>query len=112
MTKRRSTLSDKLSSGNEPKPGWRDTIRPSVPQEVEEETATQRRPAKRANRNKAKRKTYLLTPDLIERIEILAEEEHVGINELVRFLLSSSLDRIESGNLQIPTTPGRRRIAP
>lgn len=112
MSKRRSTLSDKLNPTSEKRPGWRDTIRPSIPVEAEPEDTISVARVNRANRDKPRRKTYLLLPDMIERIAILAEEERVGINELVRFLLSHSLDQIENGRLEIPTAPGRRRISP
>jgi hypothetical protein len=108
MTKRKSQLADKLGGRNDTKPGWRDTIHLNQPQEDEQSPHAQ---PPRPRRNKPKRKTYLLTPDLIEQIEILAEEEHVGINELVRFLLTTSIELIETGQVDIPTTPGRRRIS-
>ena len=116
MTKRKNELSNKLSGTSEARPGWRDTIRvtPQVAEETERETETEtRRPQQRPQqrRNKPKRKTYLLTPDLIERVEDTAAAERVGINELVRFLLSTALEMVETGELEIPTTPGRRRIA-
>lgn len=108
MTKRKNQLADKLSSESNLRPGWRDTIRPSQPvPEVEEEQPEQ---PKRRARPRLKRKTYLLNPDLIDRIEQIAEEERVGINELVRFLLSTSLDLVEANQLEIPTAPARRRI--
>ncbi|MCP5095980.1 MAG: hypothetical protein GY943_10540 [Chloroflexi bacterium] len=111
MTKRKSQLAGKLGGKADPKPGWRDTIRLNQPQEQSVEEPTPARTTHPVRRNKPKRKTYLLTPDLIERIEILADEERVGINELVRFLLSTSIELIETGQIEIPTAPGRRRIS-
>ena len=88
---RKNDLSSKLESSPGRQPGWRDTItgtqqpaprrQKKVPQEEEQESPL-------------KRKTYLLTPELIDQIASLAEEERVGINELVRFLLRSALEQI------------------
>ena len=111
MTKRKSQLAGKLGGRTDAKPGWRDTIRLNQPEEPAYEEPTPARPTRPVRRNKPKRKTYLLTPDLIERIEILADEERVGINELVRFLLNTSIELIETGQIEIPTAPGRRRIS-
>ncbi len=55
------------------------------------------------------RKTYLLTSDLIARVEALAEAEHVGLNELVRWLLNDALTRVEMGETELPTKPVQRR---
>lgn len=119
MSKRRNTLSSKLSGNN--KPSWQDTIVSQEPVEeiIEEEapvaprkttTRTTRR-KKPAKSSKYVRKTFLMTPDLIERLEETAEEERVGISELVRFLMINSLDMIENGELEIPTTEGKRTIS-
>ena len=114
MAKRKNELADKLgSSSSETRPGWRDTIitgqqpvETAVSQPTPQPTPTKRTRTK----PKAVRKTYLLPPDLIQRIEITAEEERVGISELVNFLLTTSLDLIESGQIEIPTQTARRRI--
>ena len=58
-----------------------------------------------------RRKTYLLTADLIERVESLAEAERVGINELARFLLGYAVEEVANGRLKVPTKPARRKIA-
>ena len=95
---RKKDLASKLSGKQ---PGWRDTI-------------TSQQPAKQEPPKKEKtfkRKTYLLTPDLIDRIEALADDKRVGINELVRFLIETSIEQIEEGEIIIPTKPGKRRIA-
>ena len=60
--------------------------------------------------NKLKRKTYLLYPGMIEEIQTLANQERVGINDLVRYLLGVALDQVYNGDISIPTQPGRRRI--
>lgn len=114
MAKRKNELADKLGgSPTEARPGWRDTIitgqhpaETAVSQPTPQSTPTKRTRTK----PKAVRKTYLLPPDLIQRIEITAEEERVGISELVNFLLTTSLDLIESGQIEIPTQTARRRI--
>lgn len=49
-----------------------------------------------------KRKTYLLSPELIEAIANTAQEEGMQINELVRFLLSYSLQAVQEGEVELP----------
>ena len=111
MARRKHNLAGKLSTEREARPGWQDTItgqagaqpearRPAFMQEEPEPD-----PA-----NKLKRKTYLLYPGMIEEIEALAEQERVGINELVRYLIGVALDQVYNRELEIPTQPGRRRI--
>lgn len=110
---RKRDLASKLSQQNETRPGWRDAIagpsRNTEPAQAEEETP---RPEPRRTKKKGplKRKTYLLTPGLIDQVAALAETERVGINELVRYLLRSSLEMIETGELDIPTKPATRQI--
>ncbi len=131
---RKRDLANKLSAQAEEqgaRPGWRDAItgplrdepldeepqtgrratsaRRAAPQRREE---VERRRARSPRNNLLMRKTYLLTPQLVDHIADLAETERVGINELVRFLLHASLESIENGALQIPTRPARRRIVP
>jgi hypothetical protein len=115
MARRKQELADKLGGdGQVPRrPGWRDTITlgrgtPEPPEpEPEPEPASRRR-----NRGRYKRKTYLIPPEMIAHIEEVADQERVGINELVRFLLGTALDMVEDGQLEIPTRPARRRITP
>ncbi len=113
MARRKSQLADKLGGGStEIRPGWRDTILPNVPS-AQAETAADIAPLppkRKPARNKPLRKTYYLSPALIERIEILAEEEQVGISALVAFLLNTSVELVESGHLEIPTAPAKRQI--
>ncbi|PID85705.1 MAG: hypothetical protein CSB13_06670 [Chloroflexi bacterium] len=113
MAKRKNQLADKLGgTTTEARPGWRDTILtglPTTPVESAEDSAPL--PPKRTpSHNKPMRKTYYLPPPLIKRIEILAEEEQVGISALVTFLLNTSVELVESGHLEIPTAPARRQI--
>jgi hypothetical protein len=113
---RKRDLASKLSQSSERRPGWRDAItgpaqegppqRPQAQQEEEEESPS--KPKRRTSR--LQRKTYLLTPGLIDQIATLADEEQVGINELVRYLLRSSLQMVEEGELPIPTRPATREI--
>lgn len=120
---RKRELADKLSTqgeGQGARPGWRDAIagprREAVSQrdvEAQREEEEARRPARRRasrQRDPLQRKTYLLTPEMVEHVAALAEAERVGINELVRFLLRSSLEMVEAGELEIPTRPARRQI--
>jgi hypothetical protein len=117
MAKRKNELADKLgSTAPEPRPGWRDTIisgqQPVDTAVSQPPQPTQYQPTTKRTRTKPKsvRKTYLLPPELIQRIEITAEEERVGISELVNFLMTTSLDLIESGQIEIPTQTARRKI--
>ncbi len=114
MARRKQDLAGKVSSGGETRPGWRDTIPGGAPSAMSQPTVRQPdfvaaepepEPA-----NKIIRKTYLLYAGMIEEIETLANQERVGINELVRYLLGSALDQVYSGDLTIPTRPGRRQI--
>lgn len=134
---RKRDLASKLGGGTEEqpaRPGWRDAItglareEPAAPPEEQEEGRRQagagaarrarereeeearRAAARRRRGDLLMRKTYLLTPELVDHVADLAETERVGINELVRFLLRSSLDLVEKGELEIPTRPARRQI--
>lgn len=112
MAQRKKDLADKLSGGNENRPGWRDTItlgQTSTPTSERRIPYTQPEPEPA---NKLKRKTYLLYAGMVAEIEQLAEQERVGINELVRYLIGSALDQVYSGQLMIPTRPDKRRIEP
>ena len=112
MARRKNQLADKLGSSTETRPGWRDTILPgaSSPQAEMVADAAPLPPKRKPARNKPTRKTYYLSPSLIERIEILADEEQVGISALVSFLLNTSVELVESGHLEIPTAPAKRQI--
>lgn len=116
---RKRDLASKLTQQGEtqtPRPGWRDAITGPAQADAAqreragEEEAEERRTRRRKRRSAIQRKTYLLTPELVDHVAALAEEERVGINELVRFLLRSSLDLVESGELEIPTRPAKRQI--
>lgn len=121
---RKRELANKLSSQGDAaaaRPGWRDAItgprheaEAQHEEEAQREEKDERRPVRRRRsrrgRDPLQRKTYLLTPEMVEHVAELAETERVGINELVRFLLRSSLEMVEAGELEIPTRPARRRI--
>jgi hypothetical protein len=55
-------------------------------------------------------RTYLLTPDLIARLNALAAARQVNVSELVRYLLAYALDAVEGGALRIATRPIRWAI--
>lgn len=112
MARRKSELADKLGGSSSTRPGWRDTIIANAPQAEPETAVTEPEPTRRprASSRKPRRKTYLLAPALINRIDDLADQERVGISELVSFLLTTSLELVESGEIEIPTRPAKRRI--
>jgi hypothetical protein len=56
------------------------------------------------------RKTYLLTEELIGRIEQVANDHRVGLSELVRWALDTMLDEIENGQREIPVTVEERHV--
>ena len=51
---------------------------------------------------KVVRKTYLLTNEIINRIQLMAKEYGVGQNELVRHLLDYGLTHVDEGVHQLP----------
>lgn len=55
-----------------------------------------------ADKPQFKKKTYLLEPELIRAISLCARKEHVPISALVRYLLKDALERVESGELEVP----------
>lgn len=114
MARRKNDLAGKLSSSSRPaRPGWRETITLGQPgqqgQQAQRPDFTQRQPEPEPA-NKLKRKTYLVYAGMIDEIAQLAEQERVGINDLVRFLLGNALDQVYDGTLEIPTQPGKRQI--
>ncbi|HSH05728.1 MAG TPA: hypothetical protein VLL52_24640 [Anaerolineae bacterium] len=109
MARRKRDLANKLDSNSNSeirRPGWRDTIAPSGETAVSPPSP----PAAAENPDALKRKTYLLTEEIIGQIEDLADAERVGISELVRFLLVEAMAQIEEGILEVPTKPGKRQI--
>lgn len=66
------------------------------------------KPASKAGRYY--RKTYLLTEDLIARIEQVANDHQVGLSELVRWALETVLDEVENGQREIPVTVEEKHV--
>jgi hypothetical protein len=56
-------------------------------------------------------KTYILKRGQARRLEQLAYEKRVMLNDLARFLVEYALQQVDSGELEIPTEPYRRKIA-
>ena len=112
MAKRKQDLAGKLTPDRTKRPGWADAVtgQPSAPAETGRPVFAQPEP-KQEEANELKRKTYLLYPDMIQEIESIADQERVGINELVRYLLGVALDQVYNRQLDIPTQPGTRYIA-
>ena len=54
------------------------------------------------DKSKLKRKTYLFTDDLITRIEDTAKTHGVGVNELVRYLVTHTLNELDAGTHKLP----------
>ena len=100
MPKRAKDLSEKLSGEQQPA-GWQDQLGPGRPP-----TGPEKEPV---HAGSLRRKTYLITDELGERVRTLADSEHVGQNELVRYLLTWSLDQIDSGAHHLPATPVEKR---
>ena len=49
-----------------------------------------------------KRKTYLMTDDLIARLDATAKGHGIGVNELVRYLCKHGLDELDTGTHKLP----------
>jgi hypothetical protein len=69
--------------------GWKAQV--STPQEPE-----------KISKANYQRKTYLIAPEMVDRVKATAEQYRVGQNELVRFLLGYSLDQLDQGKLELP----------
>lgn len=57
-----------------------------------------------------KRKTYLMTEELIERVEAFAERHGVGINEALRFALIAGMNAIDAGQVEVKPTIVKRTL--
>lgn len=112
MARRKQNLAGKLDTSRKTRPGWEDAIagQPGAVPETRRPVFEQQPDPEPDPATKLKRKTYLLYPPMIEEIEAIAEEQRVGINELVRYLLGVALDQLYHNEIDIPTQPGRRRI--
>ena len=90
MASRKAKTAAALAAG---KPaGWEDQIGELPPG-----------PAPSNPRGRRVRKTYLMTDDLIARVESFATQHGVGINEGLRFILLAGLDAIAAGNAKVDT---------
>lgn len=49
-----------------------------------------------------KRKTYLLTDELVDRMARLSRTYKVGVNDLARYLIDHAISAAEAGDLDIP----------
>ena len=99
MTKRTNALSSKL--GSEHPQGWRDQVGRNEQQDLPQKDTSKA--------GQYKRKTFLITPELENRIRMLADEQLVGQNELVRYLLTFALEQVENGVHKLPTRPVQQR---
>lgn len=57
-----------------------------------------------------KRKTYLMTDELIERVEAFAERHGVGINEALRFALIAGMNAIDAGQVEVKPVIAKRTL--
>ena len=57
--------------------------------------------AKPKKSGRLKRKTVLMTDELIARVETMAEQHGVGINEMHRWLLVQAMDMVDDGTLTV-----------
>ena len=89
MAKKNQTK--ELLTGKSKPQGWKDQF------EGEVETDEEPKPSKQQSGEKYKRKTYLMSDDLIERIATQAERFGVGINETHRYLVALALEQVEAG---------------
>lgn len=51
---------------------------------------------------KLQRKTYLMTDELIARLDATAKANGLGVNELVRYLCKHGLDQLDTGAHTLP----------
>jgi hypothetical protein len=84
-----------LLTGKPKAQGWRDQFVDG--QQEEPDVSVDRKATLRY-----RRKTYLMTDELIRRIETQAKRKGVGVNEMNRYLLTLALDMVESGKHEIP----------
>lgn len=85
----KKTETKDLLTGKQKPQGWRDQFTDGQEQSEPAPARTQK------SSGAYKRKTYLMTDELIQRIEVQAEKAGVGINEMNRYLLTVALDQVE-----------------
>lgn len=59
-------------------------------------------PIKGKEKPKLQRKTYLVSEELASRLDTTAKQYNVGVNELLRYLLTKGLDEVNSGAHKLP----------
>jgi hypothetical protein len=94
--KSRAKMNEELLTGATKPQGWREQFDSDGQSEP---AASQKRDTARAGQ--FRRKTYLMSDDLIARIEKVAREQDVGINEMHRYLVMIALEAVEKGTHQI-----------
>jgi len=97
VTKRKNNLAEKMGGSSQGQPGWKNELRGAATTQEAQES-----PEKRKKSASYLRKTYLVSPELRDRIKAKAKAERVGQNELVRFLLTWGLDQLDAGDLDLP----------
>ena len=97
MAKKKATLDQKLDAGMQ---SWETQVNQSVRASPKEPEPEPDEPSEKLHR-----KTFLVTPALIDRINRVSKQHSVGQNELVRYLLEWSLDQVESDAHKIPLKP-------
>lgn len=55
------------------------------------------------------RKSYLMTPELIELVHQVAVDNRVGLNEFVRWALTYMAEGVRDGRIEIPTVEQQSR---
>jgi hypothetical protein len=98
MSRKRARLEQKLDPGMH---SWED----QVAQSRQAAAPPPPEPELEESGDKLQRKTFLITPVLIDRINRMAKSNSVGQNELVRYLLNLALEQIESGSHKLPLKP-------
>ena len=89
--KRLSTEISAALTGAEPAHTWKNQFSESI------STAQAPSTDQRSKTDGYKRKTYLMTEDLIGRIEAQAQAHQVGVNEMARYCFELALSLMETG---------------
>lgn len=100
----RKTETKDLLTGKQRAQGWRDQFEDAPSPELISSSHKKAPP-------RYKRKTYLMTDELIRRVESHAQKVGVGVNEMNRYLLTLALDLVERGEHEIQVkTVGKRTL--
>jgi predicted HicB family RNase H-like nuclease len=65
-------------------------------------TPTQRESEPPPYDQKYARHTYRVTDELHEQLKAIAEEEGIGLNDLVRYLMQTFIRRYQNGEIELP----------